>query len=548
MDRLSAPWTVVLAASFGACRADAPVEVDAPSRSTVVGVTAESVSDTGETDQQDDAGDTGDSGADDTGLPPPADADGDGAGEDVDCDDDDPTVYPGAVEACDGLDHDCDGSPECTEADAVIGISGAAGAFDLTTAGDYDGDGVDDIMLREEGTYGTGADYHWTGTHVVAGAALPGGTHPWTDLPNLTAGEDLVVLPVGDVDGDGRTDLSLLPFVPVDEYDSFGERDLGAWGIWLSDGRFDGRELTAESADLSTGSEVGVPWWTTVGDLDGDGADEVTLVTPATDSENRGCVFVSSPRLAQDDWTYADAPGFTDTEVGYAHRSPVGLGDLDGDGLPEVRVHDAHDHVHIVPGADLAAGRVPAVEAGFLVPGCPASESAPYLRAVGDVDGDATQDIALGCESQHEGGAPSSVIVAGAAALSITDPSVGMVSFEPGESGCIFGWEAGASTSVEGSDRPAVAIGYACASVGIYSAFVVYRGLAAGGVYGLADADVRVESSLGKRLISGYDDESGLGWLPDQTADGVAELLLFAYGSTDDDSEVLIFSGETLLR
>ena len=36
------------------------------------------------------------------------DADGDGATADVDCRDDDPQVYPGAAEACDDKDNDCD--------------------------------------------------------------------------------------------------------------------------------------------------------------------------------------------------------------------------------------------------------------------------------------------------------------------------------------------------------------------------------------------------------------------------------------------------------
>ncbi|HEX6273395.1 MAG TPA: MopE-related protein [Polyangiaceae bacterium] len=40
--------------------------------------------------------------------PPGEDADGDGANAELDCDDDDNSVYPGALEACDEKDNDCD--------------------------------------------------------------------------------------------------------------------------------------------------------------------------------------------------------------------------------------------------------------------------------------------------------------------------------------------------------------------------------------------------------------------------------------------------------
>jgi len=64
-----------------------------------------------------------------TGCFPVVDRDGDGVGCDTDCDDADPAVYPGAAEACDGRDVDCDpnapievdadadGSPACADCD-----------------------------------------------------------------------------------------------------------------------------------------------------------------------------------------------------------------------------------------------------------------------------------------------------------------------------------------------------------------------------------------------------------------------------------------------
>lgn len=41
---------------------------------------------------------------------PAIDADGDGVSADEDCDDDDPDTYPAALEACDGVDRDCNGT------------------------------------------------------------------------------------------------------------------------------------------------------------------------------------------------------------------------------------------------------------------------------------------------------------------------------------------------------------------------------------------------------------------------------------------------------
>ena len=123
------------------------------------------------------------------------DADGDGYGDpevgrctcvagggevsgDLDCDDADPAVNPGAVEACEnGVDDDCDGggcelaSMSLAGADAIYAgeIDGDAAGATVGSAGDVNGDGLDDILVRssgyaEETYHNAGAAYLILGT------------------------------------------------------------------------------------------------------------------------------------------------------------------------------------------------------------------------------------------------------------------------------------------------------------------------------------------------------------------------------------------------
>ena len=76
------------------------------------------------------------------------DSDGDGSGRCDDCDDADATVFPGAAEACDGVDNDCDGALEDLDDADGDGTSACAGDCDDSAAGVHPGavevcDGVD---------------------------------------------------------------------------------------------------------------------------------------------------------------------------------------------------------------------------------------------------------------------------------------------------------------------------------------------------------------------------------------------------------------------
>jgi len=71
---------------------------------------------------------------DDSARGEPPDADGDGASDEVDCDDGDASVFPGAVERCDEVDDDCDGS--VAEGFADFDADGVPDCVDVFAAGD----------------------------------------------------------------------------------------------------------------------------------------------------------------------------------------------------------------------------------------------------------------------------------------------------------------------------------------------------------------------------------------------------------------------------
>lgn len=103
------------------------------------------------------------------GDEPGIDQDGDGSPAALDCDDGDPGRHPGASEACDGVDSDCDGLDDLedpdvdttacpapltglllvSDADAVLHGSwdSASSGEVLPATGDLDGDGIADVLV-----------------------------------------------------------------------------------------------------------------------------------------------------------------------------------------------------------------------------------------------------------------------------------------------------------------------------------------------------------------------------------------------------------------
>ena len=370
----------------------------------------------------------------DDDVPMPADTDHDGVPDAEDCAPDDPDVYPGAYEPAGDIwtDPACDGYRGRASLADYAFMGEAAGDWvgnSLSSAGDIDGDGLDDLLIAagssSEGASGAGK------VHIVLSSSLPapGGA------PISLSGSDYSFVgqaeveflgtslsTAGDLDGDGLDDILFTSWGMADDPVQDGRTHvfLGATLLDLPRG-----EVDLDAADYVLDGEHRDDHATvvsTAGDVDGDGLDDIVIGAPDADHSGSfsgkayvvlGQTLVDSP-VRELNLLDADYALIAESEHDNVGASVASAGDVDGDGLDDILIGAfGADHAgasvgkaYLVLGSSLAATtdttlQLADADATFV------GETTGFwtgdpVSSAGDVDGDGLDDILVGARMDSE--------------------------------------------------------------------------------------------------------------------------------------------------
>jgi gliding motility-associated-like protein len=191
---------------------------------------------------------------------------------------------------------------------------------------------------------------------------------------NFTTAATPVNIATADLDGDGKPDLVVV--------------NNGANTISLLRNTSTNGSITSSSfatkVDLTTGS---IPYYVAIADLDGDGKPEIVV---ANNVGNSVSVFYN--KSTKGSITTGSFSGKVDFAVGTAPRS-VAIGDIDGDGKADLIVSNTTSNNVSILMNTTTTGSITA--SSFAAAVNFATGSGPRGIAVGDLDGDGKPDLAI---------------------------------------------------------------------------------------------------------------------------------------------------------
>jgi len=486
-----------------------------------------------------------------------SDADGDGTDScNGDCDDGDAAIGPdsGWDDPQDSVDSDCFGGTWSS-----VGLAATAGLLGelagdqvggvVASAGDVDGDGLDDIVLgapaADTPVGGAGSAYVVFGSTLAAGGTMSvadadatiEGVAYYDSLGNAVGG-------AGDVDGDGLDDVmvavrgwAVSPYGPEGLVTIFTGADLSLGGL---------RSEPDAAIRLvgGPGDEVGYAL-DGGADLDGDGLADLLLGADNADdvdlSSGKVYVVLGADVAAGGTFdlpTVAHAELLGEAFLDQAGRAVAWAGDVDGDGLPDVLVGadsndeggDSAGQAYLFFGSTLlAGGTFDLGDADVRVLGAPGDGLAEVVATPGDLDGDGLADLAISAPWGDAAGASAGQVaifwgstLAGGGEFLASDADLLLVGEAAGNSA---GRYIAAPGDVDGDGLPDLLLGAPLAATApefagkvyvVYAADLPASGTMSVGLAGDAFSGEAYGYALGRDL-------SGAG---DVDGDGRADLLL----------------------
>lgn len=303
-------------------------------------------------------------------------------------------------------------------------------SYALTSEGDVDGDGLDDLLIGASGQDAAGTN---AGAGYVVLASRLGAERDLdladADFKFTGEAEDswagYSISYAGDVDGDGLDDLLL----GADADD--GGTESHVVYLILGSSLGSSRVLSLSEADYKLVGETSYDYASQVssaGDVDGDGLDDIVIGAAGRDDHgyDSGGAYVvlgrslGAPRTI--DLSEADYRLLGEDAYDYAGSTVSDAGDVDGDGLGDLLVgalkydgrFDYQGAAYLVLGSSLGERQTLKLSQTLRMVGCfEGDQAGAAVSCAGDVDGDGLDDVVLGSYGGPDGSGAAYIVTGG---------------------------------------------------------------------------------------------------------------------------------------